>query len=163
MSAVVKAFQLAEEMNASQQHFMQILGYGKEQYCKGSGTCISERFWPNSWESATAMLRNKGCQDPEDYFVCLDNNHPCSYDIFKDPKSACKHCGNDMSLCIKYSYLPLRHKIQHWCSSSSFCHRMTAHWRDKETWLQSAATSGSRRTGRKELWDGNCFAELSWF
>jgi len=32
-SAVVKAFQPAEEMNASQQHFMQILGFGKEQYC----------------------------------------------------------------------------------------------------------------------------------
>ena len=39
------------------------------------------------------------------------------------------------------------------------CHKMTAHWREKEHWL-------GRNEGwhvKKELWDGDRFAELSWF
>ena len=36
MKAVLEAFQLAEEMDASQRYFMRILQYGKEQYCKGT-------------------------------------------------------------------------------------------------------------------------------
>ena len=59
---VVKAFQLAEEMNASQRHFMEILQYGTEQYCKGIGTdgARFEYLWPQSWQSAIKMLKDKG-------------------------------------------------------------------------------------------------------
>ena len=123
MNAVLKAFQLAEEMDASQQNFLKILQYGKEQYCKGTAGARFEYLWPQSWQSAIKMLADQGYQDAVDYFVCLSNNHFCSYDIFSGLKSTCRLCGSPASSCIKYSYLPLKHKVRQWCNSSSFCHK----------------------------------------
>ena len=79
VNAVVKAFQLAEEVNASQQHFMQILQYGKELYHKGN--CEFENLWPRSWQSAIKMLEGEGYTDAVDYYVCLSNSHFNSYNI----------------------------------------------------------------------------------
>ena len=159
MNAVLKAFQLAEEMDASQQNFLQILQYGKEQYCKGTAGARFEYLWPQSWQSAIKMLEDQGYQDAIDYFVCLSNDHFCSYDIFSSLKSTCRICGSPASSCIKYSYLPLKHKVRQWCNSPSFCQKMTAHWREKEHWLNTAQGHAIK----KELWDGNRFGELSWF
>ena len=102
--------------------------YGKEQYCKGTTGARFEYLWPQSWQSAIKMLEDQGYQDAVEYFVCLSNNHPCSYDTFNGLKSTCRLCKSPASSCIRYSYLPLKQKIRRWCSSSSFCEKLTAHW-----------------------------------
>jgi len=156
MKAVLEAFQLAEEMDASQRYFMRILQYGKEQYCKGTAGARFEHLWP---QSAIKMLEDQGYQDAVNYFVCLSNSHPCTYDIFSGLKSTCRLCKSPVSSCIRYSYLPLRQKIKQWCSSPRFCYKLTAHWREKDHWLNNAGGYAIK----KELWDGSRFAELSWF
>ena len=138
MNAVLKAFQVVEEMDASQRNFLQILQYGKEQYCKGTAGARFEYLWPQSWQSAIKMLTDQGYQDAVDYFVCVSNSHLCSYDIFSGLKSTCRLCGSPALSCIKYSYLPLKHKVRQWCNSPSFCQKMTAHWREKDHWLNNA-------------------------
>lgn len=49
-------------------------------------------------------------------------------------------------------------KIQQWCSDPEFCHKMLAHWRERDHWLD-----GNGWWPRKELWDGSRFSDLSWF
>ena len=163
LSAVVKAFQLAEEMNASHNQFAKILQFGKEQFCKGCAEMESfNHLWPSSWQSAIKLLEKQGYTDPEDYYICLNSSHPCNYGVLKTPAEMCTLCGSSApeSAYIKYSYLPLRSKIKQWCSSSKFCQKMTAHWNEgKDHWLHS--TGGY--SVKKELWDGSRFAELSWF
>ena len=158
IDAVLKALELADEVNASQLHFLQILQYGKELYCKGDSGF--ENLWPRSWQSAMKMLEDQGYKDPLDYFVCLSNDHPCSYNILSSINATCNLCGQSASSCIKYSYLPLKNKIEQWCRSSTFCRKMTAHWTEKDHWLNSTQDG---HTIRRELWDGSCFNELSWF
>jgi hypothetical protein len=53
----------------------------------------------------------------------------------------------------------LEAKVKLWVSSDDMCSKMTAHWKEKEHWF--------RRTEgwplKKEVWDGDRFADLSWF
>ena len=139
--------------------FLEILQYGKQQYFKGSVEAIKfDYLWPRSWQTAIKMLERQGYRDPENYFICLDNSHPCHYSILSSSTVSCKYCGNSSSTCIKYSYLPLRYKIKQWCSSPIFCEKMTAHCKEKDHWLNSTDYNI-----KKEIWDGSRFAELSWF
>lgn len=74
IDAVLKALELAGEVNASQHHFIQILQYGKELYCKGNPGF--ENLWPQSWQSAIKLLEDQGYKGAIDYFICLSNDHP---------------------------------------------------------------------------------------
>ena len=160
MIAVVKAFQIAEEMDASQNNFLQILEYGKEQYYRGFSESMNfDYLWPKSWQSAIAMIEKLGYRGPEDYYICLNNSHPSCYSVLSSSKASCKYCGNPASSCIKYCYLPLRNKIKQWCSSATFCQKMTAHLKEKDHWINEQNICDVK----KELWDGSRFSELSWF
>ena len=147
---------LTEEVGGSHNNFLHILQYGKEMYCKTHRSW--EKFWPTTWLSAVKLLEEYGYKDPTDFYVCLNDIHPCSCDVLNSLQSSCRFCGSTASSCIKYSYLPLRNKIKQWCSSPTYCHRMTAHWKEKDHWLH-----GKGFNIKKELWDGKRFAELSWF
>lgn len=57
-------------------------------------------------------------------------------------------------------YLPLKNRIKQWCRSSKLCQKMTAHWTEKDHWLNCVQ---DRDITKRELWDGSCFKELSWF
>jgi len=115
VNAVVQALQLTEEVNASQHHFMQILQYRKNLYCKSNSRY--ENLWPHSWQSAIKMLEDQGYKGALDYFICLSANHPNSYNILSSLDCTCSLCGQSASSCIKYSYLPLQNKIHQWCNS----------------------------------------------
>ena len=58
-------------------------------------------------------------------------------------------------------YLSLKDKIVRWCDND---HKMTAHWTEKEHWL-NAEQLGTRIgfLPKNEIWDGNRFSEFSWF
>ena len=68
----------------------------------------------------------------------------------------CKYCQKPG--LIQYHYLPLCHKVQRWCSSAEYCEKMTAHWLQKDRWMYSTECDTMY-----EIWDGEWFAELSWF
>lgn len=101
VNAVVKALQLAEEVNSSQHHFMQILQYRKELYCKGNS--VLESLWPQSWKSTMKMIEDQGYKDPVDYFICLNNSHTNSYSVLSSLQDTCNLYGQlqSASSCIK--------------------------------------------------------------
>ena len=82
------------------------------------------------------MVREAGYKDLTTYYICLREN------------PTCKICGSKGT--IPYYYLSIKNKVQMFCSDAKFCVKMTAHWEEKEHWLN--------RTGgwmpRKEIWDG---------
>ena len=128
---------LMEEVHGSQQDFLHILQYGKDLYCKGSKTSDSSKLWPTSWQSSMKLLTQNGYKSPVEYFVCLNDTHPCSFDILKSVKQNCRFCHTSGDSCIKYMYLPLKDKIHWWCQDAKFCHKITAHWAEKEHWLDA--------------------------
>ena len=69
----MKAFQIAEEMDASENNFfLQILQYGKEQYYRGFSESMNfDYLCPNSWQSAIAMIEKLGYGGPEDYYILI--------------------------------------------------------------------------------------------
>ena len=50
-----------------------------------------------------------------------------------DVSDVCRFCGKKGA--IKYYYLSLHDKIRMWCSSERFCKEMTAHWEERDHWL----------------------------
>jgi len=153
---------LMEEVRGSQQNFMRILQYGKDLYCKGFKTPGLSNYWPTSWQSAMRLLTQNGYKPPIEYFVCLNDSHPCSFDVLKSIEQNCGFCHTSGHSCIKYLYLPLKDKIHRWCQDPNFCHKMTAHWSEKEHWLNVDSEHGI--TGylpKTEIWDGKQFSELA--
>ena len=161
IKAVLNAMSLNEEVNGSQRNFMSILDYGKNLYCNGANDSSLKEYWPTSWQSSMQLLKDNGYKDPKEFFICLSDDHPCSYDIMDCSTKQCRYCDASQSTYIKYSYLPLKDKIERWCSNPDFCRRMAAHWVEMEHWLESMATDEDRL--KKEVWDGARFKELSWF
>ena len=161
IKAVLNAMSLNEEVNGSQRNFLSILEYGKNLYCKGAHDDSLKEYWPSTWQSSIQLLKDNGYKDPKEFFICLGDDHPCSYDIMDSSTKQCRYCDASQSTYIKYSYLPLKDKIERWCNDSTFFHKMTAHWVEREHWLESMATGKDRL--KKEIWDGARFNELSWF
>ena len=160
LEAVLKAMKITDDVGGSQANFLSILEFGKEMYYKNHEMQPDENVWPRSWQAALRMLERSGYNEPQDLYICLDSSHPCSFDVIKSQEGSCKYCAKKGSDGIKYSYLPLRNKISQWCQDASFCVKMTAHWQEKDHWISSGMISSG---GRKELWDGERFAELALF
>jgi len=161
LEAVLKAMKINDDVGGSQTNFLSILEFGKEMYYKNQNLLQpDENVWPRSWQAAIRMLERSGYNEPQDLYICLDSSHPCSFDVIKSQEGSCKYCAKKGSDGIKYSYLPLRNKILLWCQDASFCVKMTAHWQEKDHWISSSTINNRRR---KELWDGERFAELAWF
>ena len=111
IKAVIKAMHI-NEVCGSQQNFLSILQYGKELYCKGDG---------EKW----IQIPNRA--------ICLSDEHPCTYSVLSSPEEECRYCHVKGSHCIKY--LPLADKVKRWCSDERFCKIMTAHWTQRDHWL----------------------------
>ena len=151
----MKAMALTEEMHGSQQNFLQILEYGKELYSRGDASLT--KHWPTSWQAAIRLLKDRGYSEPQQLYICLDDSHPCTYDVIKSTSETCRYCMKTGS--IKYSYLCLGDKVRRWCQDPLFCQKMTEHWNDKQHWLN---VQGGWHI-KNEIWDGSRFGELSWF
>ena len=83
--------------------------------------------------------------------------HPQHWDILESQSDLCRHCGEKGTIC--YYYLGLKGKIKRWVSHPDMCYKLLSHWREKEHWLNRNEDWHTK----KELWDGDRFAELSWF
>ena len=152
--AILRAFNLVEEMGGSHKNLMDIVAFGRDLYCKGdSETSVR---WSTSWTSCIKILKNAGYNEPVADRVCLNKSHPHLWSVLRDATDTCKYCHKVGK--IEFHYLPLEDKVKRWCSSQSFCRKMTAHWRHRESWLY-----GSSCGFLSEIWDGKRFAELSWF
>jgi len=155
--SILRAFEILEEINGSQNSFLNVLKFGRDLYCKNNQSLL--RRWPTTWSACMNILKEAGYKEPTTYYVCLDESHPNLWNLMHNPHDVCKHCRKAGT--IQYYYLSLMDKVKRWCSSKEFCAKMTHHWKHKENWLY-----GSRENDDiiyKEFWDGTRFAELKWF
>ena len=147
--AVLRAFSLAEDMGASQKNLMEIVSFGRDLYCKGDIDKMNR--WPKNYAACVQVLRNAGYRDPVPYHICLSETHPNRWSSMQDPMKCCTYCGEEGS--IMYYYLRLSDKVSRWCSSEEFCIKMTAHWRDRATWLHH--TTSLSDNNLNEIWHGS--------
>ena len=159
--AIFEALDLLHETKGSLKNFEELLTMARHMYCKGAGLGEDDetvkKRWPSNWSAARQILIKEGYEDAKEYFICLSDAHPQYWDILESQSDLCRHCGEKGS--IPYYYLGLKGKIKRWVSHPDVCYRMLSHWREKEHWLNR---HGGWHT-KKELWDGERFAELSWF
>ena len=114
--SVVQAIQLADNINASQQQFVDMLQFGQESYKKGLLISNSTRIlpeevnsvWPNNWHGAMKVITDAGYEPPIKLNVCLRDTHPCNWDVMREQEK-CKHCGESGN--IPYYYLSLSEKV----------------------------------------------------
>ena len=159
LEAVLKAMILMDKVSGSQKNFLEILQYGKDLYYKRHEGPHAVDNWPTTWQAAMKLLLQTGYKSPVEYFVCLNYSHPCSFDMFKSKRS-CRFSNANATDCIKYMYLPLKDKIARWCGNAEFCHKITAHWEEREHWLNvEQHATGLGYLPKNEIWDGNRFAK----
>uniref|UniRef100_A0A1X7U041 Uncharacterized protein n=1 Tax=Amphimedon queenslandica TaxID=400682 RepID=A0A1X7U041_AMPQE len=159
IAAVLKAFELADKMCGSQKDLINIVNYGRDLYCKGDTALLSR--WPTSYSACMNLLKKAGYNDPVTYYICLNEAHPNLWSIMQNPSDLCKYCKKPGT--IPYHYSSLKNKIKYWCSSKSFCEKMTAHWKEKKRWIHGVSSHRRQDPLLREIWDGERFAELSWF
>ena len=84
-------------------------------------SCFLEltKYLPKNWRETEKLLKECGCQNPKELFVCLDESHPTQWDVLEDLGALCCHCGKKGS--IKYYYLGLCDKICRCFSDFSVC------------------------------------------
>ena len=116
--AVFETLDLVGKMNASLNNFEDLLEMAKKMYCKGAQRNPNHedlKEWPNNWRDAQKLLSELGYEDAKEYYICLNDIHPCHWDILKNKKDLCRHCGEPGT--IAYYYLGLEAKVKLWVSS----------------------------------------------
>ena len=161
LCAIFESLDLLHETKGSLKNFEELLTMARHMYCKGAGLEEDDetvkKKWPSDWTAVKQILTAEGYEDAKEYFICLSDMHPQHLDILESQSDLCRHCGEKGTIC--YYYLGLKGKIKRWVSHPDMCYKLLSHWREKEHWL-------NRNEGwhtKKELWDGDRFAELSWF
>ena len=88
-------------------------------------------------------------------FVWVES-HYCNWDLMKRESDMCKICGSKST--IPYYYLSIKNKVQMYCSDAEFCVKVTAHWEERDHWLN--CTGGWMP--RKKIWDGSRYTAAAY-
>ena len=162
VKSIFEAIELSTKTGTSLVTFADLLCYARRMYCRGKD--IDEEdlpvqcSWPKDWETAQKYLKDVGYQDAHEYFICLTEMHKQHWDIMQSASSKCRFCGGGGT--IKYYYLGSNSKVKQWTEEPDMCSKMTAHWSEKEHWINGNVDGWEIK---KEVWDGAIFAELAWF
>ena len=146
-------------MGGSHKNLLDIVFYGRDLYCKSNPSAINR--WPQSYTACMQVLRKAGYTDPLLYYVCFDQSHQNQWSMSRDPEQCCQYCHKPGN--IKYYYLSIADKMKRWCSSETFCHKMTSHWEHRDRWLNRAYSHTTPHHEFCEIWDGDRFSQLAWF
>ena len=156
LSAVISAFKLADEVNASEKSLCKILTYGKEIYEIAGNVKIPH--WPITRHKAENLLQTVGYVPPTKYLACLNENHKNQAFLYEQTQDVCPSCQENKFVPVYYNQI--RSKINLMCKNESMCKKITAHWDQKDHWI---GRHGQPFFPIKEIWDGTRFAELQWF
>ena len=162
VKAIFEAIELSAKTGASLGTFADLLCFARHMYCRGKDIDEDDHpmkcSWPKDWEAAKKYLQDVGYEDAKEYFICLSAMHKKHWDIMQSATEKCRFCGQEGT--IKYYYLGLHNKVKQWTQDPDMCAKMTAHWSEKEHWING---SNDGWEIKKEVWDGARFSELSWF
>jgi len=157
VTVICKAMMLVNQMHGSFNDIEDVLTFAKDLFFRNDCDHSALNYWPRNWRETEKLLKEFDYKGPKEYFICLDESHPCHWDLMDSPTSTCRHCGKPGS--IKYYYLGLSDKIRTWFSDVSMCSKMLAHWVNRDDWINRAGSNSVL----KEVWDGMRFSELAWF
>ena len=162
IKCIFEAIELSMKTGASLITFEDLLCYARHMYSRGKeidkDDHLMKLLWPKDWEQAKKFLNSVGYEDAKEYFICLSVTHKRQWDIMESANKKCRFCGETGT--INYYYLGLRSKVKLWTGDPEMCAKMTAHWSEKEHWING---SDSGWEIKKEIWDGARFSKLSWF
>ena len=162
VKGIFEAIELSTKTGVSLGTIADLLCYARRMYCRGKNIEEDDHLmkisWPKDWEAAKKYLKDVGYEDACEYFICLSETHKQHWDIMQSASEKCRFCGEVGT--IKYYYLGLQSKVKQWTEDPDMCSKMTAHWLEKEHWING---NNDGWDIKKEVWDGARFAELSWF
>jgi len=162
VKCIFEAIELSVKTGSSLSTIEDLLCYARRTYCRGKEINEEDHTmkirWPKDWEQAKKFLSDVGYEDAKEYFICLSATHKNHWDIMESVTEKCRFCGEAGT--IKYYYLGLRSKVKLWAADQEMCGKMTAHWLEKEHWMNGGNGGWSIK---KEVWDGTRFSELAWF
>lgn len=159
MEALLDLLELKDKQNLSINCFEAILRWGKQLFCKNDPNLAA--LFPTTWQECQRVLKDRGFNDCQVYYICLNSDHQCHYCIMNSAEEKCKFCNEPGS--IKYYYLGLKDRVVQWSGKREMCQKLTAHWRDRENWIGEENSVNWGRMVKKEIWDGTRFAELAYF
>ena len=161
IQAVFDLLEIKDSQNLSISAFESLLKWGKNLYCKQD--LELEAVFPGTWAETKTLLKDHGFDDckPRLFYICLNKDHPCHYQVMGSSSDLCKYCEQPGS--IKYYYIGLTGRVKQWCKNKDMCKKMTAHWQHRSSWIGVDSRNGWGKCVKKELWDGTRFAELSYF
>eukprot|EP00731_Ephydatia_muelleri_P004055 Em0002g231a len=87
--AVLGAMKIQSEFSSSRAHFLRVLNYGRDLFCKGDPNII--KYWPKTWQDCISLLSGEGYTEAIQYWICLNREHPCCYDITNSPEELCNY------------------------------------------------------------------------
>lgn len=162
VKSIFETIELSTKTGASLATIVDLLCFARRMYCRGKGIDENDHpmkcSWPKDWEEAKKYLKDVGYEDAHEYFICLNATHKQHWDIMQSASEKCRFCGEVGT--IKYYYLGLHSKVKQWTEDPDMCSKMTAHWSEKEHWINGNDDGWKIK---KEVWDGSRFAELAWF
>lgn len=162
VKCIFEAIELSVRTGSSLCTIEDLLCYARRMYCRGKEIDEEDHTmkirWPRDWEQAQKFLDDVGYEDVEEYYICLSAAHKNHRDIMEFATEKCRFCGEAGT--VKYYYLGLRSKVKLWVGEQQMCEKMTAHWSEKEHWINGGNGGWSIK---KEVWDGTRFSELAWF
>ena len=82
--AVLRAMKIQSEFSSSRAHFLKVLNYGRDLYCKGDPIVL--KYWPKTWHDCISLLSGEGYTEAIQYWICLNRELPCCYDITNSPE-----------------------------------------------------------------------------
>jgi hypothetical protein len=138
-------------MDASQNSILKLIRYGMECYYRGKDAELEpSNQWPLTWRKVKTFI---GYTPPQTYWA-----RPTITDGLFDWKTVSSvHCAMKVKAPYPTTTCPFQTKFVVGVLMRS---KMTAHWVERAHWL--GITPITARV-RRELWDGDRFAELSWF
>lgn len=101
--AICRALMLVNQMQGTLNDFEEVLVFAKDLFCHSNQSLTA--YWPKNWRETEQLLMECGYKEPKEFTICLDQSHPCHWDVIDSPSATCRHCGKSGN--IKYYYLGL--------------------------------------------------------
>ena len=115
VEAIFHSLDLLDKIGGSLNNFEDLLLMARRMYCKGASLNQADAEevvakWPKTCFDAKKHLANVDYTDAKEYFICLNEDHPCQWDLLDKKSDECQYCGQ--SGTIPYYYLGLETKVK---------------------------------------------------
>ena len=91
VTVICKAMMLVNQMHGSFNDIEDVLTFAKDLFFRNDCDHSALNYWPRNWRETEKLLKEFDYKGPKEYFICLDESHPCHWDLMDSPTSTCRH------------------------------------------------------------------------